>query len=322
MMYSIGIDLGGTTIKGIITGDNGYRSEIIRVPTGTASGGIGIMDTILTVIEQLMQGIDSSVIISGIGVGSPGFIDTDGTVLGGAENLPGWEGMQIYEPLRQKFGIPVVASNDVTVMALAEYCYGAARGVNNCVCIALGTGVGGGLIINGQLHGGTHGMAGEIGHISVDTNGKECNCGQRGCLEQYAAAPSIVALAKEVCRKVKYMKTSEFVNSVIENPDMVTSKFVYENVVIGDPIACHINEIICDKLARAIGIVANILAPDRFVLGGGVMMSGDSIVETVKKYVARYCWRSIRERFDIRAAELGEDAGVLGAAALAMRGMQ
>lgn len=320
-MYSIGIDLGGTTIKGIITGDNGYRSEIIRIPTGTASGGDGIMDTIITVIEQLMQGMDSSVTIGGIGLGSPGFIDTDGVVLGGAENLPGWEGMHIYEPIRQKFGIPVIASNDVTVMAFAEYCFGAARGINNCVCIALGTGVGGGLIIDGQLYSGTHGMAGEIGHISVDTNGRECNCGQRGCLEQYVAAPSVVAIAKEVCRKVKYMKTSEFVNSVIENPDIVTSKFIYEYVVKGDPIACHINEIICDKLARAIGVVANILAPDRFVLGGGVMMSGDCIVETVKKYVARYCWRSIRNRFDIKAAELGDEAGVLGAAALAMRGI-
>jgi len=295
-MYSIGIDLGGSTIKGIISDENGYRSEIVRLPTEATSGGIGILNNIFKVIEHLMQGMDSSVTIRGIGIGSPGFIDTDGTVLGGAENLPGWEGMQIYEPIRQKFGFPVIASNDVTMMAFAEYCFGAARGVKNCVCMALGTGVGGGLIIDGRLYTGVHGMAGEIGHISVDTNGRICNCGQRGCLEQYVAAPSVVAITKEVCKKLKYMKSSEFVCKVRENPYIVTCKFVYEYVANGDPIACQINEIICDKLARAIGIVANILAPDRFVLGGGVMMSGDIIVDTVKKYVARYCWRSIRDQ--------------------------
>jgi glucokinase len=321
-MYSIGIDLGGTTIKGIIAGDNGYRSEIVRIPTEASTGGVGILNNVFRVIETLMQRMDSSIRISGIGLGSPGFIDTDGTVLGGAGNLPGWEGMQIYKPLYQQFGIPVTASNDCTVMALAEYCFGAARGVNNCVCIALGTGVGGGLIINGQIHGGTHGMAGEIGHISVDTNGKVCNCGQRGCLEQYVAAPSIVAIAKEECDKVKNIHSTAFVKRVIETPNVVTSKLIYEYVASGDPVACRVNEIICDKLARGIGIVANIIAPDRFVLGGGVMMSGEIIIDTVKKYVSRYCWRSIYERFDIRAAELGDDAGVLGAAALALRGIQ
>ncbi|NLD92495.1 MAG: ROK family protein [Fibrobacter sp.] len=321
-MYSIGIDIGGTSIKGIISADNGYRSEIVRIPTEATYGGIRILDNIIRVIEHLMQRVDSSIKISGIGIGSPGFIDMDGTVLGGAGNLPGWEGIQIYTPLHQKFGIPVTASNDVTVMALAEYCYGAARGANNCVCIALGTGVGGGLIINGQIHGGTHGMAGEIGHISVDTNGRECNCGQRGCLEQYAAAPSIVAIAKAECEKEKNYHSTAFAKRVIDSPDSVTAKLVYEYVADGDPVACNVNEIICEKLARGIGIVANIIAPDRFVLGGGVMMSGDIIIDTVKRYVSRYCWRSIYERFDIRAAELGEDAGVLGAAALAMRGIQ
>src|SRR5512133_63804 len=321
-MYSIGIDLGGTTIKGIITGDNGYRSEIVRIPTEASTGGVGILNNVFRVIETLMQRMDSSIRIRGIGLGSPGFIDTDGTVLGGAGNLPGWEGMQIYAPMRQKFGIPVIASNDVTVMAFAEYCFGAARDVKNCVCMALGTGVGGGLIIDGRLYAGMHGMAGEIGHISVDTNGRECNCGQRGCLEQYVAAPSIVAIVKEECEKVKHITSSEFVNRVIEKPAEVTSKIVYEYVAFGDPVACQLNEIICDKLARGIGIVANIIAPERFVLGGGVMMSGDIIIDTVKKYVDRYCWKSIRQRFDIKAAELGDDAGVLGAAALALRGIQ
>lgn len=315
-MYSIGIDLGGTTIKGIILGSDGFRSEIVRVPTFETSGGKTVLENIITLIERLLAETRNKCEIIGIGIGSPGFIDSNGIVLGGAENVPGWKGTQIYAPLVEKFRVPVKAANDVTVMAYGEYRFGAARGIKNCVCLALGTGVGGGLIIDGNLYSGTHGMAGEIGHICIDTNGVMCNCGQKGCLEKYVSAPGIVAVAIAECEKMKEKSSTAFVKYVTSTPDRLTSRIVYDYVKSGDPVALHINELVCDKLARGIGIAANIIAPDRVVLGGGVMMAGQIIIDTVKKYVSGYCWRSIYERFDIAIAELGEDAGVLGAAAM------
>jgi glucokinase len=317
-MYSMGIDLGGTSIKGIILGSDGFRSEIVRVPTFT-SGGKTVLENIIELIERLLIENSSKCEINGIGIGSPGFIDSNGKVLGGAENIPGWEGMQIYTPIVEKFRVPVKAANDVTVMAYGEYRFGAAKGIKNCVCLALGTGVGGGLIIDGNLYGGTHGMAGELGHICVDTNGIQCNCGQKGCLEKYVSAPGIVAMAIAECENVKDRNATAFVKHVVSTPERLTSKVVYDYVKSGDPVAMHINELACEKLARGIGIAANIIAPDRIVLGGGVMMAGQIIIDTVKKYVSRYCWKSIYERFDIAIAELGEDAGVLGAAAMADR---
>jgi glucokinase len=315
-MYSIGIDLGGTTIKGMILGSDGFRSEIVRVPTYTPSAGKTVLENIIILIERLLTENQHKCEIHGIGIGSPGFIDLNGNVLGGAENIPGWEGTQIFTPVIEKFGVPVKAFNDVTVMAFGEYRFGAARGIKNCVCIALGTGVGGGLIIDGRLYGGTHGMAGELGHICIDTNGVSCNCGQKGCLEKYVSAPGIVAMAIAECENLKGRRSTAFVKCVRSNPEMLTSKTVYDYVKSGDPVAMHINELVCEKLARGIGIAANIIAPDRVVLGGGVMMAGQIIADTVKKYISKFCWRSIYERFDITIAELGEDAGVLGAAAI------
>ncbi|NLE00777.1 MAG: ROK family protein, partial [Fibrobacter sp.] len=247
----------------------------------------------------------------------PGFVDGDGVVLGGAENLPGWKGTQIYAPIMQKFNLKATAANDVTVMALAEAKYGAGKGVRNLVCFALGTGIGGGIVTDYHLFKGTHGMAGELGHIVVETNGIPCNCGQRGCVERYASATGIVNMARKLCAEAKDNNPTEFVIEVNKNPLAVTSKMVYNYVKNNDPVAVRVNEIACDMLARAIGITLNTLSPDRVVLGGGVMMAGQVIIDTLCRYVPLYCWPAIWERCQLAIAQLGEDAGVLGAGAMA-----
>jgi glucokinase len=243
-------------------------------------------------------------------------VDDDGTVIGGAENLPGWNGTQISKPIMARFGLKSVAANDVTVTAMAEAKYGAGRGVRNMVCYALGTGIGGGMVLEGKLYKGSHGMAGEIGHIPVETNGIRCNCGQVGCLERYASAPGIVAMAKTMCAAASNGEVTHFVKYVTKHGDDLTSKIVYDYVKKHDPVALRVHERTCEMLARGIGMMVNALSPDRVVLGGGVMMAGQIIVDTVAKYVPKYCFPTIWERCTIVAAELGEDAGALGAGAM------
>ena len=313
---AIGIDLGGTNIKGVIIDESGKGYHLTRIATEAYKGGSEVLQNILSLIESLIEKQGSTESFVGVGIGTPGFVDSEGMVLGGAENIPGWKGMQLYDPIYKKFGIPAVAANDVTVMAFAESKYGAGKGVKNMVCFALGTGVGGGIIINGELFKGSHGMAGELGHIVVETNGIPCSCGQNGCLEQYASATGIVNIARKLCANVKRSMVSTFSEEVNRKPELVTSKMVYEYVNLHDPQAVLVNETVADMLARAIGIVANTLSPDRVVLGGGVMMAGQVIVDAVNRYVPKYCWPTIWDKCDLKIALLGEDAGVLGAAAM------
>ncbi|NLG17402.1 MAG: ROK family protein [Fibrobacter sp.] len=313
---AIGIDLGGTNLKGIIMNDKGQGRHLTRVPTEAEKGGAHVLENILVLIEKLIAQEGSKDHISGVGIGTPGFVDDDGTVLGGAENLPGWKGTQIYKPILEKFGLKAIAANDVTVAALAEAKYGAGKGVRNSVCFALGTGIGGGIVIENHLYKGTHGMAGELGHIVVETNGIPCNCGQKGCVERYASATGIVNLAKKLSAEKKGKDETQFTKEVNGNPSAVTSKMVYDFVKKSDPVAMNVNEIACDMLARAVGITLNALSPDRVILGGGVMMAGQVIIDTVSKYTPRYCWPAIWERCEIVIAQLGEDAGVLGSGAM------
>jgi glucokinase len=159
-------------------------------------------------------------------------------------------------------------------------------------------------------------MAGELGHIPVETDGIQCNCGIKGCVEQYASATGIVNLAKVLCDTFVAPSPSELQRIALESPGQLTCKLIYDCAKSGDPFGLEVNEHACRRLAVAIGIILNTLAPDRVVLGGGVMSAGSIIIDTVSRHAPAYCWPQIWERCQLVAAELGENAGVLGAAAL------
>jgi len=314
---AIGIDLGGTAIKGAVIDEGGICGGVTRVPTEAHEGGRRIMENIMSLIDKLASGGGGPEAFIGVGIRTPGFVDRNGVILNGGANMPGWTGMPVYQPIKERFGLRASAANDVTSVALAELMFGAGRGVQNMVCFALGTGVGGGIVTNGRLYKGSHGMAGEIGHIVVETDGELCPCGQRGCVERYASAPGIVKAAVDaVTLGVGW--TTELAKIVRENPGDVTSKTVYEYVAKGDALALHVHEKACDMLGRAVGIIINTFSPDRVVLGGGVMMAGSVVLEAVKKYAALHCWPEIFKLCEIVPAQMGEDSGVLGAGALAL----
>lgn len=318
MKFAIGIDLGGTTIKGAVMDSNGVVTNVTRVPTEADKGAPRVMENIVALIGDLIKASGKTPQdFIGAGVCVPGFVDENGIVVGGGEQIKGWTGTDIYTPIKNKYGFNVSAANDVTAVALAELMYGAGRGVNNIVCFALGTGVGGGIVTDGKLYKGTHGMAAEIGHIVVETNGLPCNCGQYGCVERYASATGIVNMAKHIVQLGSGWDDCELCKLIKTEPDAVTCKLIYELAAKGDKLALRVNEDACEMLGRAIGILMNTMAPDRVILGGGVMMAGDIILNEVKKTSANYCWPAIYERCEIVRAQMEEDAGVMGAGALA-----
>jgi glucokinase len=311
---AIGIDLGGTNLKGIVMDENGTGMHLTRIPTQADKGAGRVLENIIGLVAKLLEKQGSGGQILGVGIGTPGFVDEDGVAIGGAENLPGWQGTQILAPIRKRFGLPAAAANDVTAAALAEARFGAGKGVRNMVCLALGTGIGGGIVIDGHLFKGTHGMAGELGHVVVETDGIQCNCGLKGCVEQYASATGIVNLARRFAAEAR--EETELVKVVKENPESVTSKLVYDYVKRGDAVGLKVHETACEMLARICGIICNSLSPDRIVLGGGVLKSGRIVLDEVARRLPNHCWKAIAQRTEIVRAKLSEDAGVLGAAAL------
>lgn len=315
--YAIGIDLGGTNLKGVVLEPDGTQRYLERVPTEAAKGSVQVMANMVTLVRKLVDDLGDEGTVCGVGIGTPGFVDEDGTILGGAENIPGWKGTNMFTPVTEATGLKVTAANDVTVTALAEARYGAAQGVKNMVCLALGTGIGGGVVINGHVYKGTHGMAAELGHLTVETPGLPCNCGSSGCVEQYASATGMVKNALIMALKVPVHDRTECAREALSAPDAFTCKRLYEFVEAGDPWAVSVHEFVCDKLACGCGAVINAFAPDMLVLGGGVMGSGNTILDEVVKNIPHYCWQQIWERCDVKLAECGQDAGVLGAAALA-----
>jgi glucokinase len=312
---AIGIDLGGTNLKGIIINRHGEGRHLTRIPTGAEKGGAHVMENILALIGKLVEKEGSMDDIVGVGIGTPGFVSEEG-VVDGAENLPGWKGTRLYEPVKQRFGLPTIGANDATVAALAEARFGAGRGVRNMVLLTLGTGIGGGIIIDHKLYTGTFGMAGELGHIVVETNGIQCNCGLKGCVERYSSATGHVTLAKQYSAETTAANDTPFTRFVKSNPDDVSSKTIYDFVVKNDPVALRVHETQCEMLGRLIGIICNSLSPDCIILGGGVMKSGKIITDTVAKYAVKNCWPMIWKKCSLVVAELSEDAGVLGAGAM------
>ncbi len=311
---AIGIDLGGTNLKGVVLSATGEKIFSARIPTESEKGGQRILGNILRLTEILLDKVGSKDEVLGLGLGTPGFIDQRGIIIGGAENLPGWKGTDVFSPLKKKFGLKITGGNDVTVAALAESKLGAGKGLDNVICFVLGTGIGGGIVVNSSLYQGAMGMAGELGHIVVETGGIDCNCGQKGCVERYASGPGMVQLARNYA--ITMVQDSSLKKIIIDNSSQITSETIYVFVSKDDPLALKVHHKACEMLGRAVGIIINIFAPDRVVLGGGVMMAGPVITSAVTKYAAGYCFADMFKHCEIVQAELGEESGQLGAALL------
>lgn len=306
-----GIDIGGTTVKlGIFT-ETGDLVSKWEIATRTVEGGKYILSDVADSINDKMNELNiEKEQILGIGIGVPGPVTDDGTVLK-CVNL-GWDVFNVSKKMEELTGFTTKVNNDANVAALGEMWQGGGKGYDSIVMVTLGTGVGGGVILNKNIRTGSRGAAGEIGHLTVNLNEPDsCNCGKKGCLEQFASATGIV---KEAVRLLE--KSSEA--STLRTLEKLTAKDIFEHAKAGDAIALQSVEQLGKYLGLALSHVAAVVDPDAFVIGGGVSKAGKALIDVIKKYFEQYVMYAIKDcHFEL--AELGNDAGIYGSAKMIVK---
>ncbi|MCQ6562896.1 ROK family protein [Paenibacillus mendelii] len=304
---AIGVDIGGTKIHFALADDQGklYHQEIVR--TEAREGAVVVLNQVLEGIGRMYEAASAYTDrekLRGIGIGSAGQIDfATGRVAFAVDTLPGWTGTRIKEDVAGRFpGLPVIVDNDVNVQAIAERRYGAARGLNSFVCLALGTGIGGAVVENGQLIRGTFGGAAELGHVSVNFNGPRCSCGNRGCIELYASGTGIVRLADEHAAAGLYEGQTD-------------SRSVIKGWLDGEPQASAIMDVVITALSTGISGLIHTFNPQAVIIGGGVSEAGEPLLSALRREAALRTAPAMWEAVKIVPAAVGIQAGVIGAAA-------
>ena len=307
--YCFGIDVGGTTVKLGLFSTAGELLDKWEITTRTENFGENILSDICEAMEAKLAEKEISLDdIEGVGIGLPGPITNDGTVLQ-CVNL-GWGTFNVEEKLSEMFrGIKVKAGNDANVAALGEAWQGGGKDYDDIVMITLGTGVGGGVIINGKILTGYNGGAGEIGHMHVDDNETDsCNCGRKGCLEQFTSATGVVRLAKRLMNNTdKETKMREF-------GENITAKDVFDLAKEGDAGANEVVEM-GTYLGTAMSHIAVVVNPQAFIIGGGVSKAGQFLIDAIKDKYRETCFAACGDAA-VHLATLGNDAGMYGAAAM------
>ena len=308
--YLIGIDIGGTTVKLGLFNNEGELLHKWEIITRKKDSGKYILSDISESINTILEERDiSKDEVLGAGVGVPGPVKDDGTVMG-CVNL-GWPVFNVSTALEELLNIPIKVANDANIAALGEMYKGGGEGYKNIIMVTLGTGVGGGVIINGNIIAGATGAGGEIGHINVNPHEKiSCNCGRKGCLEQYASATGIVKLAREILER-------ENCDSKLRNIENITAKDVFDFAKEEDELSVKIIEKFGFILGRALSNIACICNPEVFVIGGGVSKAGDILLNIIKKYYSENAFHAVADT-EFKLATLGNDAGIFGGAKLAI----
>ena len=308
--YVIGIDLGGTNIKGALLDFDGHTLEKIRISTDGEKGVSVVIERILTVIGDLIKWSSvSKEAIAGIGIGVPGQIDYQEGKIIFAPNL-GWHNIYIRDLIAKATGLPVYLDNDGNVAALGEMWSGAGKGYSDIIAVTIGTGIGGGIIINSRIHRGVSGSAGEIGHMIMQKDGPLCNCGKKGCLESLTAAPAILRMAKHAMASGLYTALKDYIN--------LEAKDVFIAAESGDEIAQDIISQSAEYLGLAIANLMNILNPEIVIIGGGVARAGDILLKPIREKAMANSLEVAAKAVKIVPAHLGNDAGCIGAGALVL----
>ena len=302
--YGFGVDVGGTTVKMGFFETDGKLIDKWEIKTNTSDNGKCVLPDIAQAIDNKLaqEGISKSE-VEGVGIGVPGPVRSDG-VVNGCVNL-GWGVVNVSEGLGSMTGLKVKVGNDANVAALGEMWKGGAMGCSDVIMVTLGTGVGGGIIVDGHVVAGYNGAGGEIGHITVNNDEIEpCNCGQYGCLEQYTSATGIVRMAKR-----KLAKTAE--ETSLRNFAELTAKDIFDEAKAGDEIALHLVDELGEILGSALSNMACVVNPEVIVIGGGVSKAGQILIDTIQKHYMETSFHACRNtRFEL--ASLGNDAGMYG----------
>jgi glucokinase len=315
----VGIDLGGTNIKiGLFDSELKLISKT-SVATKVDMGPEVVIDKMAQTTKKLLSeaGLSMQDVVA-VGIGTPGPAKYSEGIIIKSTNMPTFKNVPICRMLNERLGVPIVFDNDANVACWGEYAVGAGKGVKDMVFFTLGTGIGGGIISNGELVHGCDENGAELGHMIIYPDGRKCNCGQRGCVEAYASADSTARRAREAIEA----GAESSLTKVLEEKGEITSKDVYGHLAAGDKLAKEIT----DGTAKALAITCiNMLhttEPKRIVFAGGMIGAGDVLLRRIKDFFNEHIWTLKKEMVEICFATLGEDAGIIGAAALALHTKQ
>lgn len=318
--WIIGVDLGGTNIGvGVLPIDGGSGDVLaLRSETTEAQRGAKfVVDRIIAMVQEAREDVISEFggtmdDFAGVGIGSPGPLDRKSGIVINTPNL-GWRNFPLRDLISNATGLPAVLDNDANCATYGEWWLGAARNVDTLVGLTLGTGIGGGIVLNGEIFHGVSDAAGEIGHMTIEANGRKCKCGNYGCLEAYASGPAIAARAVEGIEAGADSLLPDLVNSRLED---ITAATVYEAVVLGDPYANDVMRETAKFLGAGVANMINILNPAMIVIAGGVTKAGDHLFIPLRAEARKRAFRSAMDACQIVSAQLTGTAGVIGAAAV------
>lgn len=319
MAYAIGVDVGGTAIKAGLVDDSGHVVESLSRPTPSTSSH-RVAESIAGCVGDLQKlAADRGSHVEAVGLGAAGFVDAARATVLFAPNLA-WRDEPLREEVSSRVGLPVVVENDANAMAWGEHRYGAGRGVQDLVCVTIGTGIGGGVVQNGRLTRGAFGIAAEFGHLRVIPDGRRCGCGNRGCWEQYCSARALTREARDLAMVAPAL-AGRMLELADDEVDDITGEIVTRAAEDGDAGALECFAQIGGWLGTGLAQVASLLDPARFVIGGGVVAAGDLLLGPARAaYAHALTGHGHRPLAEIVPASLGNTAGIVGAADLARRG--
>lgn len=314
MRYVLGIDIGGTNLViGAVSEDGRRLLGLTTEPTGAAQGADHVLDRIVAIANATIvaaKAADPAADIVGVGIGSPGPLDRRSGIVLLTPNL-GWVNMPIRDRIGERLGLPAEIDNDANCAMAGEWWIGAAAGARDAVTFTLGTGIGGGLVVGGTLVHGASDVAAEIGHITIETNGRRCGCGNDGCLEAYASGPAIARRAVEAIQAGADSSLSLIVAGDIGR---ITAQTVYQAAAAGDPLALEVVQDTAKYLGVGVANLINILNPEVVVICGGVTQAGDRLFAPLRREVARRAFRPAVQACRIVPGALPGTAGLVGAA--------
>jgi glucokinase len=302
--YAVGIDLGGTFIKFALVSEAGEILYSSKLSIGSSSKREDILETMHKAIELTLDSASKNgVSVVGIGIGSPG-VCCDGIVVGGADNLDRWADLNLSKIYSEAYNLPVLIDNDANVMGLGEAVFGAAQNCTDVIFLTVGTGIGGAIVADGKLYGGYKNRGTEMGHVTIDHKGVDCNCGGRGCLEAYASTNALI---------------SQYAQRSGKNENDINGHYIVEKFLEGETAAVECMQEHTDYLGHGIAGFINTFAPQKVVIGGGISEAGQFYIDMIKKSALGYAMPDCSANTDVVGATLGNQAGCLGAASLIFR---
>lgn len=314
-MIALGIDIGGTSIKGASINEQGQILDRFSLRVEKANSPEKTIGELADIVNNFLKSHQYKEPISGIGVGVPGIVDFDLGVVLSSPNLPTWEGFNIKEFLQKKTNLPVILNNDANVAALGESIFGSGKKYQNMIMITLGTGVGGGIIIDKKIYDGNKHLGAELGHMVIELNGRQCGCGRKGCFEAYASATALIRDTKEAMEK----NPNSELHRVYEELKDVSARNAFVAARRGDEVANGVVDNYVMYLCEGLLNYCNIFRPEAIILSGGVANEGEYLLNRIKEYLKeREYGMHLSPKVEVDIASLGYDSGKIGAACLVL----